>query len=57
MLVTGDLNEALSLADRVAVMYRGRIMGEFSSELPGVVEKIGLLMAGITDPPPAAAAS
>ncbi|MFH1982772.1 MAG: ABC transporter ATP-binding protein [Pseudomonadota bacterium] len=51
LLITGDLNEALSLADRIVVMYRGRIMGEFNSQLPDVVEQIGPLMAGIEDPP------
>ena len=49
LLVTGDLNEALQLADYIAVMYRGRILGMLPTsdkETPG---KIGPLMAGIID--------
>jgi simple sugar transport system ATP-binding protein len=40
----------LGLADRIAVMYRGRIIGE----LPGgsSAEAVGLLMAGSTDHAP-----
>ena len=49
LLVTGDLNEALQLADHIAVMYRGRILGMLPTsdkETPG---KIGPLMAGVID--------
>lgn len=46
LLVTGDLNEALSLSDRVVVLFGGRIMGTLDSE-DFDVETIGLLMAGI----------
>ncbi len=47
LLVTGDLTEALQLADRIAVMYRGRIMGLFPASDQGQVERIGSLMAGL----------
>jgi simple sugar transport system ATP-binding protein len=44
VLVSTELDEVLGLADRIAVMYRGRIIGE----LPGgsSAEEVGLLMAG-----------
>jgi len=44
VLVSTELDEVLGLADRIAVMYRGKIAGE----LPGgsSAETIGLLMAG-----------
>ncbi len=46
LLVSADLNEVMSLSDRILVMYEGRIVGEV---LPGEVteEQIGLLMAGL----------
>jgi len=47
LLVTGDLSEALTLADRVAVMFRGRIMGLFPASDAAQVERIGALMAGL----------
>ena len=49
LLVTGDLNEALQLADRVAVMYRGRVVAQFPVTDKEQVDKIGLYMAGVTD--------
>ncbi|RLV49994.1 ABC transporter ATP-binding protein [Nocardioides mangrovicus] len=44
VLVSTELDEVLGLADRIGVMYRGRIIGE----VPGGTdaETIGLLMAG-----------
>jgi simple sugar transport system ATP-binding protein len=44
ILVSSELDEVLGLADRIGVMYRGRIIGE----VPGGTdaETIGLLMAG-----------
>jgi len=49
LLVTGDLNEALQLADRVAVMYRGQILGMLPTSDDATPGKIGPLMAGIID--------
>lgn len=48
LLVSVELDEILSLSDRVAVMFDGRIMGE---RLPDqtTTGELGLLMAGITD--------
>ncbi len=47
MLVSSELDEVLALADRIAVMYRGRILAVIGPETPR--ERIGLLMAGITE--------
>lgn len=49
LLVTGDLNEAIQLSDRVAVIYRGEILGVLDSSEPDVIKKIGPLMAGVVD--------
>ncbi len=45
LLISEDLEEILALADRVAVIYEGQIMGIVSGENPDI-EKIGLMMAG-----------
>ena len=45
LLISEDLDEILTLADRIVVMYEGAILGEFSSAEANV-EEIGLLMAG-----------
>jgi general nucleoside transport system ATP-binding protein len=47
LLVSSELDEVLALADRVAVMYRGRILDTVAPDTPR--ERIGLLMAGITE--------
>lgn len=49
LLVTGDLNEALQLADRIAVIYRGQILGMLLTSDPSTSDKIGPLMAGVVD--------
>jgi simple sugar transport system ATP-binding protein len=46
LLVSADLSEVLNLADRILVMYEGRIVGELSPE-EATEERLGLLMAGI----------
>ncbi|WP_342672763.1 ABC transporter ATP-binding protein [Micromonospora rhizosphaerae] len=46
LVVSSELDEVLGLADRIAVMYRGRIIGIVGPDTPR--EEIGLLMAGIT---------
>jgi ABC-type uncharacterized transport system ATPase subunit len=48
LLVSGDLKEVLALADRVAVMFRGRILRIISTADSSQVAEIGLLMAGVT---------
>jgi simple sugar transport system ATP-binding protein len=45
LLISEDLDEIRALADRVAVMYEGAIVGEVDPEAASVAE-IGLLMAG-----------
>jgi general nucleoside transport system ATP-binding protein len=45
LLVSADLNEVMSLSDRIIVMYEGKIMGELSAA-EASAEKLGLLMAG-----------
>ena len=45
LLVSADLNEIMSLSDRILVMYEGEIMGELTAE-SATTEKLGLLMAG-----------
>jgi len=46
LLISEDLDEILSLADRIVVMYRGRL----STSMPraGIaIERLGLMMAGL----------
>jgi simple sugar transport system ATP-binding protein len=45
VLISEELDEVLSLSDRVVVMYEGRIVGSFPSETADIHE-IGLLMTG-----------
>jgi len=45
LLVSMELDEIVSLSDRVAVMYSGQIMGEIDPQQV-TVEEIGLMMAG-----------
>ena len=45
LLISEDLDEILALADRVAVMYEGAIVGEIDGGV-ATVEEIGFLMAG-----------
>jgi simple sugar transport system ATP-binding protein len=45
LLISEDLDEILALADRVAVIYEGQIVGEVDAG-ETTVEEIGLLMAG-----------
>jgi general nucleoside transport system ATP-binding protein len=45
LLISEDLDEILALADRVAVMYEGAIIGERDARA-ATVEELGLLMAG-----------
>jgi ABC-type uncharacterized transport system ATPase subunit len=44
VLISTELDEVLGLADRIAVMYRGRIVGEVAAGASA--QQIGLLMAG-----------
>jgi ABC-type uncharacterized transport system ATPase subunit len=49
LLISEDLDEILGLADRIAVMYEGAIVGQ-TARADASVEEIGLQMAGGNDP-------
>ncbi|EPX85972.1 ABC transporter ATP-binding protein [Salipiger mucosus] len=50
LLVSVELDEILSLSDRIAVMFDGRVMGERRPDETDQTE-LGLLMAGVTERP------
>ena len=45
LLISSELEEILDLSDRIAVMYRGRIVGEMN-RADADLERLGLLMGG-----------
>jgi len=45
LLISEELEEIFSLADRIAVMYEGRIIGELPAEKADI-QTVGLMMAG-----------
>ena len=47
LLVSSELDEVMALADRIAVMYRGKIVGVVDSNTPR--ETIGKMMAGVVE--------
>jgi simple sugar transport system ATP-binding protein len=49
VIISAELDEVYALADRIAVMYEGRITGFRPPSVP--VEELGMLMAGATVPP------
>ena len=46
LLISADLDEILTLSDRIAVMYEGRLMAVIPVE-QATAEQIGLLMGGV----------
>ena len=46
LIVSTELDEVMTLSDRILVMFRGRIVAEFNGSKAGVKE-IGLAMAGV----------
>jgi simple sugar transport system ATP-binding protein len=46
LLISEDLDEILTLSDRIIVIYEGEIMGEVISE-QATPEELGLMMAGV----------
>ncbi|WP_193596491.1 ABC transporter ATP-binding protein [Microbacterium sp. YJN-G] len=46
IVISTELDEVAALADRILVMYRGRVVGIVPGDTPR--EKLGLMMAGIT---------
>lgn len=51
LLVSSELDEILALSDRIAVMYRGKIVDVLPAE-KATKEGLGLLMAGVTQAKP-----
>lgn len=47
LLISTDMDEILTMSDRIAVMYKGEILETLRYDAP--VERIGLLMGGIRD--------
>ena len=47
VIVSTELDEVLNLADRIAVMYRGRVVGVVPADTPRDV--LGLMMAGVPE--------
>ena len=47
LLISSDLREALSLSDRIGVMFRGQMIDLFSTEEEEKVAEIGPMMAGV----------
>jgi simple sugar transport system ATP-binding protein len=47
LLISGDLTEALSLSDRIAVIFRGQLMGILSAQEEEAIAEIGPMMAGV----------
>jgi simple sugar transport system ATP-binding protein len=45
LIISSELDEVVALADRIAVMYRGRIVGIVPADTPRDV--LGLMMAGV----------
>jgi simple sugar transport system ATP-binding protein len=45
LLVSSELDEVIALADRIAVIYQGEIVGVVTPDVSR--EKLGLMMAGI----------
>ncbi|WP_336631525.1 MULTISPECIES: ABC transporter ATP-binding protein [unclassified Microbacterium] len=52
VVVSTELDEVSALADRIAVMYRGTVVGIVPGDTPR--DTLGLMMAGATDPEVAA---
>jgi ABC-type uncharacterized transport system ATPase subunit len=46
LIVSTELEEVLSLSDRILVMFRGRIVAEFKGS-EATVKDVGLAMAGV----------
>ena len=48
VVISEDLEELLTLSDRIAVMYEGRISGVLDAA-EATVQRIGLLMSGVRE--------
>jgi simple sugar transport system ATP-binding protein len=47
IVISTELDEATALADRIMVMYRGKVVGIVPGDTPR--ETLGLMMAGMID--------
>ncbi|MFV0252157.1 MAG: ATP-binding cassette domain-containing protein [Beutenbergiaceae bacterium] len=56
LLISADLNEVMSLSDRLLVMYRGKVIAEFAHEDLNEIA-VGLAMAGVEPTPERLAAA
>jgi len=52
LLVSPELDEIISLSDRIAVMYKGQILANLPAQ-EATKERLGLLMAGVREEAPA----
>jgi general nucleoside transport system ATP-binding protein len=52
LLITGNLAEALTLSDRIAVLYKGRIMAVFNTNDHEKIKQLPELMAGMCSSSP-----
>lgn len=48
LLISEDLDEIFTLSDRIAVIYKGKILGQFKTEEVRR-DQVGLLMAGVVE--------
>ena len=48
LLISAELDEIMSLSDRIAVMYKGHILDTLDAKTARPREQLGLLMAGVT---------
>jgi general nucleoside transport system ATP-binding protein len=51
LLISAELDEIMSLSDRIAVMYKGHILDTLDAKT-ATREQLGLLMAGISPESP-----
>ena len=47
LLVSADLNELISLSDRIIVMHKGKIAGMLSNSPKVTEQELGLYMLGL----------
>ncbi|WP_034643386.1 ABC transporter ATP-binding protein [Desulfovibrio inopinatus] len=49
LLVSQDMRETMTLADRIAIMFRGRILAVLNADDPQDIQRISPLLAGVTE--------
>ncbi len=49
LLISNELEEIMTLSDRIAVLFEGRIMGLFDNDGSVGIEEVGLMLAGVAD--------